>query len=280
MTEAVHEEKAGGFKLKLLPDSDVECPVDEHDKAVRFVVLHGRYSNPYPALKTVEEVQEFERENAHDDAEWEIFSLWLFDHSTRTYQPSNDDQNPFGTGMYARFDSGRVGVIALKKSEWPGPREQRFVAAKNIAREYSSWANGDCYGYVIENAATGEEVDSSWGFVGYEYALEQARGALAAAGPAHFAGVSDEHRKVLDALMAPDMFLHGVSYDPTEQRYHYRDKVELYPPRSKVNDEAEWLLTVGEATEVGKFPGLLPAVQAFGEQIAKYKISTDLDSLR
>lgn len=39
--------------------------------------------------------------------------------------------------------------------------------------EYSSWAEGDCYGYVIEDV-NGETVDSCWGFIGYEYAKREA----------------------------------------------------------------------------------------------------------
>jgi hypothetical protein len=39
--------------------------------------------------------------------------------------------------------------------------------------EYDSWARGDCYGYTITDA-NGEEVDSRWGFIGHDYAVEAA----------------------------------------------------------------------------------------------------------
>lgn len=58
---------------------------------------------------------------------------------------------------------------------------------KGEAAEYEAWADGDVYGYVIEEKVTWtrmdsgetmttwEHVDSCWGFYGYEYAKETAR---------------------------------------------------------------------------------------------------------
>lgn len=40
--------------------------------------------------------------------------------------------------------------------------------------EYSRWANGECYGFVIKDR-NGEMVESCFGFIGYEYAEEEAK---------------------------------------------------------------------------------------------------------
>jgi hypothetical protein len=60
------------------------------------------------------------------------------------------------------------------------------IGAKDVAgrekdcaafcEEYTRWANGECCGYVIEDA-TGELIDSCWGFIG-EYVIEAIREAL------------------------------------------------------------------------------------------------------
>lgn len=41
-------------------------------------------------------------------------------------------------------------------------------------REYSQWASGEVYGIVIEDS-DGNDVDSCWGFYGWDYAQEQAK---------------------------------------------------------------------------------------------------------
>lgn len=160
-----------GVTLKIIHDGDLENPV-EHDDDVRFAVLHGRYVNPAAThgLTWIERIEEFERANADGAGEFEVFSLWLFDHSDTTYRVSPDDSNPFGAGMYARFDSGRVGILALKRSEFWGPTATRadfFKCAESVAAEYTAYANGHGYGYVIEDA-DGEELESCWGFIGVD----------------------------------------------------------------------------------------------------------------
>lgn len=44
--------------------------------------------------------------------------------------------------------------------------------------EYDKFSRGEVFGYVIQK--DGEEVDSCWGYIGQEYAEEEARGALQA----------------------------------------------------------------------------------------------------
>lgn len=50
-------------------------------------------------------------------------AVWLFEHSGCCFKTSEiGEGNPFGNGMYARFDSGWFGVIAMPiekaKKEW------------------------------------------------------------------------------------------------------------------------------------------------------------------
>jgi hypothetical protein len=50
------------------------------------------------------------------------------------------------------------------------------AALESHASEYRRWEDGDCWGYVC--SGPGSELDSVWGFIGEEYALEEARGAF------------------------------------------------------------------------------------------------------
>ena len=144
----------------LEQDNDCDSPLD-NDEAVKFAILHRRYNNPAPECGSDPEgVAQWAKDN---EAEWDAFPLFLYDHSSVTYKPSRTDANPFG----CPWDSGRVGYVFVKKSEVP----DTFHTAEVMAEEYTRWCNGDCWGYIIEDE-DGEQLDSCWGFIGEEYAVE------------------------------------------------------------------------------------------------------------
>lgn len=185
-TETIETDEETGLTLKLVGDSDCECPVGG-DEAVIFAVLHGRYVNPAADrdegdFTTVEGIQAFfDANNAHEP-EWIVLPLFLYDHSGTVYRASLEG-NPFS----CPWDSGRVGIIALKRSEFAEAGEVDFPEkwlerANAICATYTAWANGECYGYVIEDADDEEVEDGScWGFIGHDYAEESAREAFAGA---------------------------------------------------------------------------------------------------
>lgn len=143
------------------------------DKGVRIVVLHRQWTNPAAGLlDSVEDVQAFEAENAAPDSPWAIFALWVMDHSGRTFKAGAlGAGNPFGAGPYAQWDSGRVGVIALARDEWPAAD---LTTAQSVASTYQAWAEGEVYEYVISNKR-GDVLDSCGGFYSVEEALTEGR---------------------------------------------------------------------------------------------------------
>lgn len=153
-----------------------ESPL-EHDAAVIFAMLHNRYANPAEkhGLKSQEDMDEFERQNCRGkSAPWAAFPLFMFDHSGTAYKvgrpvaPGERPVNPFS----CPWDSGRVGWLFVKLSEI-APRNMRraekLAKAAECARitceVYTQWANGEVYGYVIEDE-DGDTLDSCWGFIG------------------------------------------------------------------------------------------------------------------
>lgn len=171
-----------GLTLKLIVDEDssrldpTDPDNDEAQNDTRFVVLHNSYQNPAErwGLNTVEDVAAFEAENAAPDAPWYHIPLWMIDHSGTAYRVGQS--NPFS----CPWDSGRVGIVALKRSEWgDGSDASLREIAESICSEYTAWANGEAYGYVIEDADGDEVPDGScWGFLGYDYAMSEAREAF------------------------------------------------------------------------------------------------------
>jgi hypothetical protein len=164
-----------GVTARIYHDDMAEQPF-AHDDAVRIVVLHRRYIDPSGGEcgRDPDEVAAWERENA---ADWFTMPLFLYDHSGTIYRASHS--NPF----HCPWDSGRAGIVALRRADWGNgnePDERLAEYAQSVAEEYSNWANGECYGYVLCDAA-GHELDSCWGFIG----IEHIRGEAAAVAAAH-----------------------------------------------------------------------------------------------
>jgi ClpP class serine protease len=82
--------------------------------------------------------------------------------------------------MYARFDSGQFGVIAMPiesaKREWGEDWEKMAKQyMKGCIDEYNQWANGQVYAYDII-AKNGESVDFCGGYYDADEAMAEAVG--------------------------------------------------------------------------------------------------------
>lgn len=102
---------------------------------------------------TPDAVTAWERENAEG---WFTIPLFLYDHSGTIYRVGHS--NPF----HCPWDSGRVGIIALRRADWADGNASNEVLAEyaqSVAEAYTGWANGECYGYVLQDDA-GHERDS------------------------------------------------------------------------------------------------------------------------
>jgi hypothetical protein len=83
------------------------------------------------------------------------------------------------TGYSCRWDSGQVGWIYITKKhvrqEYSAKRVTKKIRekAENALRGeveiYSQYVEGSVFGYILEDKETGEEIDSCWGFFGYDY---------------------------------------------------------------------------------------------------------------
>lgn len=163
-----------GLHARIYHDDFAERPY-MHDDAVRIVILHRRYIDPSDGEcgRDPDSVAEWERKNAD---EWFTIPLFLYDHSGTAYRVGHS--NPFT----CPWDSGRVGIIALKRPDWGNGAEADETLlqyAQRVAEAYTSWTNGDCYGYVLRDIA-GHELDSCWGFLGSEDVRQHAEEAARA----------------------------------------------------------------------------------------------------
>lgn len=162
-----------GLSARIYHDDFAAQPFG-FDDAVRIVVLHRRYIDPAGGAcgRDPDEVAAWIDENA--DA-WFTIPLFMYDHSATVYRVGY--ANPF----HCPWDSGRVGIIALRRADWGNGSEsddKLTEYARSVAEEYSSWANGECYGYVLCDIA-GREIDSCWGFIGSDAVRAEAAAAAA-----------------------------------------------------------------------------------------------------
>jgi hypothetical protein len=100
-----------------------------------------------------------------------ILPLYLYDHSGLTMSTS---------AFSCPWDSGQVGVIYMdlaKIVEHWGEVEDPIKTATDClvseVKEYDQYLTGDVYGYIIEDE-DGEDLDSCWGFYGFDYAKQEA----------------------------------------------------------------------------------------------------------
>lgn len=236
MEHVAHTEELEGVTLKIVNDDSggIDSPVDT-DEAVIFAVLHRRYENPADKravhkangecydFSSVEGIREFEADNAAPDSTWAVFGLYMYDHSGTSYRAAElATGNPFMGHLpqgHAEFDSGRVGIIALKRADVGTPGTPYgngagvvgtfLEQANQVCECYTDWANGNVWGYVIEDEE-GEHLDSCWGFIGdsdEKYLMEQAREALAyqvkpEIKAARLLALSTKHRARADELAA------------------------------------------------------------------------------
>jgi len=88
------------------------------------------------------------------------------------------------TGFSCPWDSGQSGVIYAERSKilenfrakrlTPALRAKVEKILQGEVEEYSKYLGGEVYGFIVKDA-NGEEVDSCWGFIGLEYAIEAAK---------------------------------------------------------------------------------------------------------
>src|SRR5690606_7954537 len=101
---------ANDHYAEIWHDDYVEQPYEDDD-GVKIVILHRRHGDPSSGScgSTPEDVLAWEQENSK---EWYSIPLWMYDHSGIAL--SVGQTNPFSDD----WDSGRVGILALKRSEW------------------------------------------------------------------------------------------------------------------------------------------------------------------
>lgn len=125
----------------------------------------------YLSIQTWDDMILYIRE--HYDVVGPVLPVSMIDHGNVHYSIG------FNTD---RWDGSNAGVIfatrtQLDKTHGEGhtPSDEDLTKwLTGEVDEYSKWANGEVYGYVIKDR-NGDDVDSCWGYIGSEVAIEAAK---------------------------------------------------------------------------------------------------------
>ena len=169
--------KYKGLTIRLEQDQDCTNPL-EYAEGV-FITHRKNAKSCYGNTPLDQE--------AHEDIARQIQAGTLIGLPVYVYQHGNviitaAETNPFE----CPWDSGQSGYVYVTKKtalDWQGgkvltakKREATLDSLRSVVSEYSKWCNGECYGYIIKDSA-GEDLDSCWGFIGYDYAMQEAESA-------------------------------------------------------------------------------------------------------
>lgn len=166
--------------IKTFHDEGAESP-REWDNLGTMVCFHNRYvlgdkhDLNHNDFNSWEEMQEFLEKNHNADI---ILPLYLYDHSGITMNTR---------GFNCPWDSGQVGFIFISKEKIRKEYNVKRVSKKllkkvesyliNEVKTYDDYMTGQVYGFSIENN-DGEEIDSCWGFFGYDDMIKDCKGTI------------------------------------------------------------------------------------------------------
>lgn len=135
--------------------NDVADVIEEYaDAYYELKVMYGM-SHEDASTASMEKFMEV----AQDLFDTYFFSkpLYLYDHSAIT----------INTGGYScPWDSGQVGVIYIKRADYPDMTDEQFDAIiESEVAVYRDYLEGNVWGFVLRDDK-GNDVDSCWGFFG------------------------------------------------------------------------------------------------------------------
>lgn len=153
----------GDVTVTIKRDSFCDSPLEDRDDDIIFAtwernsIFNDRKFRPF---------DEPEDAAPYADANgYLIFPLFKYEHGNVQYDI---------TAFSCRWDSGQVGFFLVKEGCFTDP--EKF--ARQWLDTMSDWCNGEVYGYVITENATGDVLDSCWRFFGFDSVTEAAGEAL------------------------------------------------------------------------------------------------------
>lgn len=196
-------EESGNYRVRLVQDEGAECPRDTDEFACGALTLPSRDYNDVPCPGELAETAgprlfgDYGRFYGHsrDGHSYRdgvtVFERWVrvFHGGATLYDTPHE-----GPGVVWYLTPAMMSDRGFTEEE-AADRDRMAEILQAERGEYRAWAGGDAWGYVIEKRVTWTtddlEIDDSdretweqvadgsvWGFIGTEYAENEARAAL------------------------------------------------------------------------------------------------------
>lgn len=200
MGETVRKEQFGRMLLKIVYDDNCVCPFDEwcwpSTLTIRLLEKEIIGDNgppletfikwlengpdellcPHRTCHGCEEYEDCDKRESLEEIdkfteEYHWLPVYKYEHGNVVFNT---------TGFSFPWDNGIVGYIAISKEEFSKEFHESVSPDQYLATTIqllSDWANGNCYGFVIEDS-DGNVQDSCWGYYGekgIEAAIEDAK---------------------------------------------------------------------------------------------------------
>lgn len=179
-TITLADERLGEIDLPFVPLDASDIFLSEDGKTLTYLAddPEGGYDYEFP-----EGVQFVQGKMAYNhycnDA-----SAWL----EEVNADPNLDVYPVGVYEHGLIQYSLAGESMMSNDRWdycvgaciaiPTDFTDTEEAARSILEEYTNWCNGSVFGIVEmvrQESGDWEEGDTCWGFIGYEYAVEEAK---------------------------------------------------------------------------------------------------------
>jgi hypothetical protein len=160
-----------GFKLYIAQDDVGDSNPREWDNLGTMICFHRRYKlGDKHEFRDNTEFMEWWKENGKGGV---LLPLALMDHSGLSMWIGSE-ASPFDPGGW---DSGQVGWVYATKEQiikeyGKNKRKQAEKVLKSEVETYDQYLKGDIWGYIVKDQ-DGNNVDSCWGFYGYEYCKQE-----------------------------------------------------------------------------------------------------------
>jgi hypothetical protein len=180
-----YDEDYRGYTITLHYDQHGMDPHRDCDgHGVQFVFAHRRYDVPNDPGIDFDYHDSWDAIAKHLAKDYDaavILPVYMYDHSGVALTAGSRSY-PFD----CKWDSGLLGLAFFTRKDmlsWkPGAkiitakmRREAEGFIQGHVREYGQWMNGEVYGYTIEDDKGDRLDDSCWGFIGDEYAMEEAK---------------------------------------------------------------------------------------------------------
>lgn len=162
-----------GFTGKIFQDEMAESPDIWGNEDTFIVYDHRQFTVKRKGFDPETIFEALQNKRKTFDGYW-FFPVYAYIHSGVALSLGKNSY-PFT----CNWDTSFRGFALVKRQKgWTYTSNKAYKVAESLIEEWNQYLSGDVYGYQIEGP-DGNDLDSCWGFYGFEYIKDEVRSLLA-----------------------------------------------------------------------------------------------------